>query len=71
MVANGSMKESNLDKIFFNKIVQDRWIADSVEFNSEVPPRNLKISSSFVVNSTSIQEIFWRVNKHEFTAMVY
>ena len=53
----GSMMEPNFDKKF-STIVQNIWIADFVEFNTKIQPRDLKIASSFVGNSTSIQYIY-------------
>ncbi|KAK8705700.1 hypothetical protein V6N13_049294 [Hibiscus sabdariffa] len=45
------------------------WIPDNVKFSVfDIPPKSLKMSSTFVGNSTSVQEMFRRVSE-QFTAM--
>jgi tubulin beta len=45
------------------------WIPNNVKSSvCDIPPRGLSMSSTFVGNSTSIQEMFWRVSQ-QFTAM--
>ncbi|KAG8493693.1 hypothetical protein CXB51_011738 [Gossypium anomalum] len=46
------------------------WIPNNVKSSvCDIPPKGLKMSSTFVVNSTSIQEMFRRVSE-QFTAML-
>lgn len=45
------------------------WIPNNMKSSvCDIPPKNLKMSSTFIVNSTSIQEMFRRVSE-QFTAM--
>lgn len=45
------------------------WIPNNVKTAvCDIPPRNLKMSATFVGNSTAIQELFKRINE-QFTAM--
>jgi len=45
------------------------WIPNNVKSSiCKIPPKSLRMSSTFIANSTAIQEMFKRVNK-QFTAM--
>lgn len=46
------------------------WIPNNVKTAvCDIPPRGLKMSATFIGNSTAIQELFKRINK-QFTAML-
>jgi tubulin beta len=46
------------------------WIPNNVKSSiCDIPPRGLKMSATFVGNSTAVQEMFKRVSE-QFTAMV-
>ena len=45
------------------------WIPNNVKTAAcDIPPRGLKMSATFIGNSTSIQELFKRISE-QFTAM--
>jgi len=70
----GKMSTKEVDEQMIN--VQNKnssyfveWIPNNVKSSvCDIPPRNLKMSSTFIGNSTSIQEMFRRVSE-QFTAM--
>ncbi|VIO92928.1 Tubulin beta-1 chain, putative [Brugia malayi] len=70
----GSMSMSEVDSQMFN--VQDKnssyfveWIPNNVKTAvCDIPPRGLKMSATFIGNSTAIMELFKRVSE-QFTAM--
>ncbi|VDM22231.1 unnamed protein product [Wuchereria bancrofti] len=70
----GTMSMSEVDSQMFN--VQDKnssyfveWIPNNVKTAvCDIPPRGLKMSATFIGNSTAIMELFKRVSE-QFTAM--
>ncbi|RYR41252.1 hypothetical protein Ahy_A08g037654 [Arachis hypogaea] len=70
----GKMSTKEVDEQMIN--VQNKnssyfveWIPNNVKSSvCDIPPKNLKMSSTFIGNSTSIQEMFRRVSE-QFTAM--
>ncbi|KAL5073871.1 hypothetical protein RYX36_012855 [Vicia faba] len=70
----GKMSTKEVDEQIIN--VQNKnssyfveWIPNNVKSSvCDIPPKNLKMSSTFIGNSTSIQEMFRRVSE-QFTAM--
>ena len=54
--------------IFFSTYFVE-WIPNNVKTAAcDIPPRGLKMSATFIGNSTSIQELFKRISE-QFTAM--
>ncbi|KAE8715555.1 Tubulin beta-2 chain [Hibiscus syriacus] len=74
MMFRGKMSTKEVDEQMMN--VQNKnssyfveWIPNNVKSSvCDIPPKGLKMSSTFVGNSTSIQEMFRRVSE-QFTAM--
>ena len=61
----------NLLKLCSNSLRKTRFIKFCVQVKTavcDIPPRGLKMSATFVGNSTAIQELFKRVSE-QFTAM--
>ena len=64
---------SNLLRNFFPSFISSsyfvEWIPNNVKTAvCDIPPRGLKMSSTFIGNSTAIQELFKRIGE-QFTAM--
>ena len=55
--------------VFFFSTYFVEWIPNNVKTAAcDIPPRGLKMSATFIGNSTSIQELFKRISE-QFTAM--